>query len=76
MIGPADLSGPARAVQSIYGDAIYDIKGNNPPSSFVFEDVVNIFPIQFFHSLIRNTNISKTKSWVSQYNRKYRSEYE
>ena len=51
-------------------------KGNNPPSSFFSKTLSIIFTMQFFILFSEALTISQTKSWVSQNNRKYRSEYE
>ena len=52
------------------------IKENNPPSSFFSKTLSIIFKIQFFILFSETITVSLTKSWVSQNNRKYRSEFE
>ena len=46
------------------------VKGNNPPSSFFFENIVNNFHNTVFILFSETLIISQTKSWVSQNNRK------
>ena len=52
------------------------VKGNNSPLSFFWRKKLSIiFTIQFFFLFSETLIISQTKSWVSQNNRKDRSEY-
>ena len=52
------------------------IKGNNPPSSFFSKTLSIIFTIQFCILFSETLIIFETKSWVSQNNLKYKSEFE
>ena len=52
------------------------VKGNNPPSTFFSKTLSLTSTIQFVILFSETIIISQTKSWVSQNNIKYKSEFE